>query len=556
MSRGWVRGSICICARLSIWKTPVVSAARIDSKVSVSSSGIRERSSRSPRARLDLLDAALDRGEHPQPQQVDLEEAGVGAGVLVPLDDLAALHRRRHDRADVDQRLGSRSPSRRSAGRRGGAGPSPPRRAAAAPASAATAARSGPIAAIDVALDLPAWTRGSRPSSPPSRSPPAAGPAPCRGRGRRRAGGRSGRRRRGPSGRRRRRSCTRGISTSRMSRGKSRSMSGIDAVDFLVEEAAGEEVRLDRVDVGEAGEVADDRADAGAAAAARVAGRRGPSRGPRTSAATSRASSSRSWWRRKKPERPRWRIVASSSSRRAFAPRARRALAGVALAEAVAAELGELAVGARRPRCADSGSRARSVRSKRSRSARRSGLGDRLGVLGEARRHRLAGRPGPSCGCRAGCGSDSSSVSPRPTATKASCRRARRRSWEWTLPVATQGTPSRSASRREPAVAGPVVAPVGPLQLDPEAVAAEGGEQAPAEPLAPRRSRPAPRRRQAPRPEHSPRGRPAPPRAPPPAPASPRAASASAPVLSRVWDGRRSAAGRGCGTRPRLRPAG
>ena len=50
-SRGRVRGSICICARLSIWKTPVVSAARIDSKVSSSSSGIRERSSRSPRAR-------------------------------------------------------------------------------------------------------------------------------------------------------------------------------------------------------------------------------------------------------------------------------------------------------------------------------------------------------------------------------------------------------------------------------------------------------------------------------------------------------------------------
>src|SRR4051794_37063373 len=38
---------------------------------------------------------------------------------------------------------------------------------------------------------------------------------------------------------------------------------------FVVEEAAGEEVLLDRVDVGEAGQVTDDRADAGAAAAAR-----------------------------------------------------------------------------------------------------------------------------------------------------------------------------------------------------------------------------------------------------------------------------------------------
>ena len=55
---------------------------------------------------LDQLDRALHRGEHPQPQQVDLQEAGVRAGILVPLHDLAALHRRRHDRAAVDQRPG------------------------------------------------------------------------------------------------------------------------------------------------------------------------------------------------------------------------------------------------------------------------------------------------------------------------------------------------------------------------------------------------------------------------------------------------------------------
>ena len=46
-----MRGSICICARLSIWKTPVVSALRIARNVSASSSGIRERSIRSPRTR-------------------------------------------------------------------------------------------------------------------------------------------------------------------------------------------------------------------------------------------------------------------------------------------------------------------------------------------------------------------------------------------------------------------------------------------------------------------------------------------------------------------------
>ena len=41
--------------------------------------------------------------------------------------------------------------------------------------------------------------------------------------------------------------------------------------------------------------------------------------------------------------------------------------------------------------------------------------------------------------------------------------------------------------QRQPAVAGPVAAPVGTLQLDPEAVAAEGGEQPAPEPLAARR---------------------------------------------------------------------
>ncbi len=46
-----MRGSICIWARLSIWKTPVVSAARIDSKVAASAKSIRERSTRSPRVR-------------------------------------------------------------------------------------------------------------------------------------------------------------------------------------------------------------------------------------------------------------------------------------------------------------------------------------------------------------------------------------------------------------------------------------------------------------------------------------------------------------------------
>ena len=61
---------------------------------------------RSSRARAISSTHALDRREHPEPEQVDLQKAGVGAGVLVPLDDLAPLHRRRLHRAEVDQRPG------------------------------------------------------------------------------------------------------------------------------------------------------------------------------------------------------------------------------------------------------------------------------------------------------------------------------------------------------------------------------------------------------------------------------------------------------------------
>src|SRR6266571_285906 len=48
-----------------------------------------------PSSKRDLVDAVLDRREHPEPQQVDLEKAGVGARVLVPLAHLPACHRGR-----------------------------------------------------------------------------------------------------------------------------------------------------------------------------------------------------------------------------------------------------------------------------------------------------------------------------------------------------------------------------------------------------------------------------------------------------------------------------
>ena len=74
----------------------------------------------------------------------------------------------------------------------------------------------------------------------------------------------------------------------------------------------------------------------------------------------------------------------------------------------------------------------------------------------------------------------------------------RRRLWEWTLPVATAGDAEARGEHREPAVAGAVVAPVGALQLDPEALGAEGGEQTAAELLAARRLAALPGRRQRP----------------------------------------------------------
>jgi hypothetical protein len=52
----------------------------------------------------DLDDAVLDRGEHAEAEQVDLQEARVRAGVFVPLADLAPLHRRRLHRDELDER--------------------------------------------------------------------------------------------------------------------------------------------------------------------------------------------------------------------------------------------------------------------------------------------------------------------------------------------------------------------------------------------------------------------------------------------------------------------
>ena len=55
----------------------------------------------------DHVDALLDRRQHPQAEQVDLHEAGVGAGVLVPLADLPAGEGGGHDGDELHEGAGA-----------------------------------------------------------------------------------------------------------------------------------------------------------------------------------------------------------------------------------------------------------------------------------------------------------------------------------------------------------------------------------------------------------------------------------------------------------------
>src|SRR4029078_9330037 len=52
----------------------------------------------------DLIDALLDRREHPETEQVDLQKAGVSTGILVPLAEPAALSRGIVEPEELDQR--------------------------------------------------------------------------------------------------------------------------------------------------------------------------------------------------------------------------------------------------------------------------------------------------------------------------------------------------------------------------------------------------------------------------------------------------------------------
>ena len=217
---GRVRSSVCICARDSIWNVPTVSALWI----SVIHARVVERDPREV-DRLavhsrDLLDAVLDRGEHPEPEQVDLQEARVRARVLVPLHHLAARPSRTAARGRARRAAATRSPCRRDAARCGAAGrrsPCTARRTRASAASAACDRRPGSSASSSRTRFAfqPSVTRASRSSSANGSR------APCRRRGSRRASGTSRTTRRARRARART-SRSRGRSASRGCRAESR----------------------------------------------------------------------------------------------------------------------------------------------------------------------------------------------------------------------------------------------------------------------------------------------------------------------------------------------
>ena len=216
---------------------------------------MRERSIRSSAARGDELDAALDGGEHPQPEQVDLQKARVRAGVLVPHDHLAPLHGGGHDRAAVDQRAGGDD---HPAGVLGEVAGQAVRLLGqrAQPAPAALGFATGPQRGGDVAVDVlpvPALRAARDALDLPRRQAERLAQLADRAA---RAEGREGGHERGA------------IAPEALVHARDEDLAHVarevevdvgQRRDLLVEEAPEQQLVGDRVDVREAGEVADDR---------------------------------------------------------------------------------------------------------------------------------------------------------------------------------------------------------------------------------------------------------------------------------------------------------
>ena len=258
---------------------------------------------------------------------------------------------------------------------------------------------------------------------------------------------------------------------------------------LLVQEAPEEELVRHRVDVREAGQVADDRADARAPPAPgrqqpprRVAGR-APRARPRAPARACRGGGGRTPTAAASGSAPA-PPPAAARPRRRCGEHGRGSRLAVAL-QPRPAELGQapvrgLVLGAGIAVAELAGEvEAQPLGAARAVSATASGWSRKRSPPrpGESRTEAELPRRAPSV---------SSRVAPSRTATSASWSGSRERSWAWTSPVATHGTPSRSRERGEPAVAGPVAAPERPLQLDPEAIAAEGRRAGAAPPPRPR----------------------------------------------------------------------
>ncbi len=96
-----------ICARLSIWKTPIVSARQIMSidRHAIGVIGIAEIGQLLLHIIMQQkqLESLGEAGQHAQGQNIDLQNIETIEIVLVPLDHVAIVHRRMHDRHDLIQ---------------------------------------------------------------------------------------------------------------------------------------------------------------------------------------------------------------------------------------------------------------------------------------------------------------------------------------------------------------------------------------------------------------------------------------------------------------------
>ena len=310
---GFVRSRLCICARLSIWNVPTVSARWMSSYTASSSSGMRERSIVSSCVRAICSTQSSTAESIPRPRRSILRKPA-SRQVLVPLAELAACHGRRLHGDELDQRPRRHDhPARvlRDVTREA-------RNLSGEPGEGAPALRLElPVTVREPRDLLPHASRSSRRTAvraarlgerEAERLPDVADGAA-------RAVRREARNERGVIA-----PVALGHADDELLADVAREVE-VDVRDrgqLAVEEAPERRLVRHRIDVREPGEVADDRAHG----APRPRPGREKARGesvPRTSRAHTRAISSTSWWSRKNPASPGTSMSASSLSRRASA---------------------------------------------------------------------------------------------------------------------------------------------------------------------------------------------------------------------------------------------